>query len=306
MEWRNVLRGRDDFLKIFQDAKSIIVFDTETTGLGSDAKIIEFAAVRYLISETGLRETNKIDLFLNPEEPLSEKIVELTGITNEILVKANSERVEAPYIYQFLDSADIWAAYNCNFDIRMLAQMSSRTGIEFIQKPCLDVLQMARDFVKREDVENHKLQTICKAIYPEKIFRFHQAIDDVRATALIMAKFISSYLNYADTAVQRKKQCRLNWAYYCVNPNQKSQVRIKLNLSEGEYGDIYWDVRNMVWSCKKTVAAKRLFQEVDLANLEKQLLNRYGWKYDHADNMEILAKNWGKAQREQKKQVSAI
>ena len=113
MEWRNVLRGRDDFLKIFQDAKSIIVFDTETTGLGSDAKIIEFAAVRYLISETGLRETNKIDLFLNPEEPLSEKIVELTGITDEILVKANSERVEAPYIYQFLGSADIWAAYNC-------------------------------------------------------------------------------------------------------------------------------------------------------------------------------------------------
>ena len=44
------------------------------------------------------------------------------------------------------------------------------------------MLQMARDFVKKEDVENHKLQTICKAVYPEKTFRFHQAIDDVRAT----------------------------------------------------------------------------------------------------------------------------
>lgn len=306
MEWRNIQKGRDDFLKVFQGAKSIIVFDTETTGLGCNAKIIEFAAVRYEISSTGLRETNKVDLFLNPEEPLSEKIIELTGITDDILVKANPERMEASCIYHFLDSADIWAAYNCNFDIRMLSQMSSRTGIEFVQKPCLDVLQMARDFVKKEDVENHKLQTICKEIYPERIFRFHQAIDDVRATALIMAKFISSYLNYKGTSFQGKKQCRINWAYYCVNPNQKSQVRIKLNLSEGEYGDIYWDVRNMVWSCKKTASAKRLFQEVDLSNLEKQLLNRYGWKYDHANDMETLAKNWGKAQREQRKQGSAI
>lgn len=46
MEWRNIQKGREDFFSIFNGAKSIIVFDTETTGLGSDAKIIEFAAVR--------------------------------------------------------------------------------------------------------------------------------------------------------------------------------------------------------------------------------------------------------------------
>lgn len=305
MEWRNVQKAREDFFSIFNGAKSIIVFDTETTGLGSNAKIIEFAAVRYEICPNGLKETHKIDLFLNPEEALSEKIIELTGITDKILEKANSEIVEASNIYTFLDSADIWAAYNCSFDIRMLCQMSKRTGIDFCKKPCLDVLQMARDFVKKEDVENHKLQTICKAIYPEKVFRFHQAIDDVRATALIMAKFIGNYFSYGQDEENKKRQCRLNWAYYCINPSQKSQIRIKLNLSEGQYGDIYWDVRNKLWSCKKTSSAKKLFQAIDLANLEKQVLSRYGYKFGNANNMETLAQNWGKAQREHQKNVSA-
>ena len=70
MEWRNIQKGREDFLSIFNGAKSIIVFDTETTGLGSDAKIIEFAAVRYEICPSGLKETAKIDLFLNPQRVL--------------------------------------------------------------------------------------------------------------------------------------------------------------------------------------------------------------------------------------------
>ena len=161
----------------------------------------------------------------------------------------------------------------------MMDQMSSRTGIPYRQRPCLDVLKMARDFVKKEDVENHKLQTVLQVMFPEKTFRFHQAIDDVRATALIMSKFIKQYLDYEESSCQDRHSCRLVYAYYCINPNQKSQVRIKLNLSEGEYGDIYWDVINKVWSCKKTSKAKRLFESVNIANLEKQVLSRYGWRY---------------------------
>ena len=271
---------------------------------GKSAKIIEFAAVRYDITETGLKETHKMDLFLNPQEPLSEKIIELTGITDKLLEDANTEGVEAPGIFSFMASADIWAAYNCDFDLRMMDHMSERVGIPYKKRPCLDVLKMARDFIKKEDVENHKLQTVLQAMFPEKTFRFHQAIDDVRATALVMAKFIHLYQSYGrkPSSVNRHT-CRLNFAYYCINPNQKSQVRIKLELSEGELGDIYWDVVQKIWSCKKTTKARRLFETVDIANLEKQVLSRYGWKYE-AQDMETLASNWGKAKREYLKQAS--
>lgn len=303
MEWRNVASGKETFMKKFCGARSIIVFDTETTGLGKTAKIIEFAAVRYDITETGLKETHKMDLFLNPQETLSEKIIELTGITDKLLEGANTEEVEAPGIFSFMNSADIWAAYNCDFDLRMMDQMSERVGISYKKRPCLDVLKMARDFIKKEDVENHKLQTVLQAMFPEKTFRFHQAIDDVRATALIMTKFISLYRSYEEPSSTGRHTCRLNFAYYCINPNQKSQVRIKLELSEGELGDIYWDVIRKIWSCKKTTKARRLFESVDIANLEKQVLSRYGWKYE-AQDMETLASNWGKAKREYLKQAS--
>lgn len=302
MEWRNIAKGKEEFIKKFYGAKSIIVFDTETTGLGKTAKIIEFAAVRYDITKTGLKETHKIDLFLNPEETLSEKIVNLTGITDSILEYANTETVEAPGIFSFMASADIWAAYNCGFDLRMMDQMSERVQIPYKKHPCLDVLEMARDFVKKDDVENYKLQTVIQSMFPSKKFRFHQAIDDVRATALIMSKFISMYLNYNETG-NSKYSCHLNFAYFCINPKQKSQIRIKLDLSEGESGDIFWDVVHKVWSCKKTSKARRLFESIDLANLEKQVLSRYGWKYD-AQDMETLASNWGKAKRECLKQAS--
>ena len=68
MEWRNIGRGKEKYLPMFDNASSIIVFDTETTGLGTTAKIIEFAAVRYQITPSGLHETHRIDLFINPEK----------------------------------------------------------------------------------------------------------------------------------------------------------------------------------------------------------------------------------------------
>ena len=117
-----------------------------------------------------------------------------------------------------------------------------------------------------------------------------------------MTKFIGNYFNYG-IETNNKRQCRLNWAYYCINPCQKSQIH-KIEFIKGPYGDIYWDVRNKLWSCKKTASQKKLFQEIDYCNLEKQVLNRYGYKFGNAHNMETPYSSLGKAQREHQKNVS--
>ena len=72
--FRNIKRNQEYFSRIFKPGCSIIVFDTETTGLGKDAKIIEFGAVRFLITSKGLKETGKMDLFINPEEMISSNV----------------------------------------------------------------------------------------------------------------------------------------------------------------------------------------------------------------------------------------
>lgn len=295
MTWRNVEYNKKFILGTLGRSKSVIVFDTETTGLGKSAKIIEFAGIKYEIREDALVVSDTLHIMINPEEPLEEKIIEITGITDLVLKYCQPESKEAPKIFSFLESADAWAAYNCSFDLRMLHQMADRTRLSFMEAPCLDILEMARDHISKEELESHKLGAVSEYLFPDECFQFHSALDDTKAAAKCMAHFISLYKG---TCVKgKKRQIKMNWASYCINPNQKSQVRIKLNLVEGEYGDIFWDVRDNCWSCKTTSkTAKKLFEEIDLANVESQLLRRYGWKY-HADNMPRLASNWGKEKR---------
>lgn len=297
-EWRNIASNRALFSSMLAKSKTVIVFDTETTSLGSDAKIIEFAAIRYLMTPKGFIEDAKMDIFINPLEPLSSKIVELTGITDEILMGARTESEEADVIFDFLASGDLWAAYNCAFDLRMLRQMSQRLNYLYTENDCMDVLEMARDFIPKSDIENHKLISVTSYLFPKESgsFQFHSAIDDVRATARCMMSFLSMYKKFVPD-VSGKHQCHVNWASFCVNPNARSQKRIKLNLVEGEYGDIFFDCVKKVWSCKTTTSAKRLFQSLDMENIEQQVLNLYGPKYGAWDictlayNMEQYQKN---------------
>lgn len=302
--WRNTEKTKREIETLLVPGTNLIIFDTETTGLGKDAKIIQFSGIRYII-DTNFRfqEEKVIDIYINPEMPLPEKIKEITGLNDEILSIYPNEMSEVQRIKEFLLKGDVFAAYNSPFDMRMLEQMSERTKCLLPQRPVLDVLELVRDqFVNNTELENHKLQTITEYLFPDLNFQFHSAIQDVKATEKIISKLIPIYLNDKSNS-EEKLKAYLEWASYNENPKQKSQKRIKLKLTVGEYGDIFWDVVKKCWSCKSTTKAKKLFSTLDIANLEQQLLNKYGWRYK-ANDMNVLASEWGKANRiKQKQQV---
>ena len=93
----------------------LVYFDTETTGVkpGKD-KIIEIAL---LIYEDG-KLLEEYDQFININEKLPAKIIELTGITDEIL---ESEGVSADdvaeKIHDNLIEKSVWIAHNTQFDL---------------------------------------------------------------------------------------------------------------------------------------------------------------------------------------------
>lgn len=302
--WRNTEKTKREIETLLVPGTKLIIFDTETTGLGKDAKIIQFSGIRYII-DTNFRfqEEKVIDIYINPEMPLPEKIKEITGLNDEILSIYPNEMSEVQRIKEFLLKGDVFAAYNSPFDMRMLEQMSERTKCLLPQRPVLDVLELVRDqFVNNTELENHKLQTITEYLFPDLNFQFHSAIQDVKATEKIISKLIPIYLNDKSNS-EEKLKAYLEWASYNENPKQKSQKRIKLKLTVGEYGDIFWDVVKKCWSCKSTTKAKKLFSTLDIANLEQQLLNKYGWRYK-ANDMNVLASEWGKVNRiKQKQQV---
>lgn len=84
---------------IFTKYKAVVFFDTETTGLEADrCQIIELAAIRVEKTERGtLRMADSADVFVKlPEgERIPQKIVELTGITDEQLENEGITEAEA-------------------------------------------------------------------------------------------------------------------------------------------------------------------------------------------------------------------
>lgn len=298
--YRNWKNYGAEVLNVINNYDDLIVFDTETTGFRKDAKIIQFSAILYKIqNDLTLKRIDALDVYINPEEPLSEKIKEITGISDGILRSSKTEKYWGPKIMDFLKKAPICVIHNAPFDQRMVQQMCERLTLPGMQNICLDTLIMARDIIPKTEIEDHKLKSVVEYVAPDKSYRFHSSIEDVEATATIFEYFLKFYNTHFWNQEEPKQQLRLTKARFFINPHKQSQKRIKLILNNNleEEGYIFWDVVDKTWSCMSKPKARRLFKEIDIDNIEQQILSRYGWRY-HANTMEQLAQNWEKERRE--------
>lgn len=299
--WRNKSDRKNMIGSVLEDSCRVVFLDTETTGLGSDAEIIQFSAIRYDMTASGtdryFEKVDYMDIFIKPKNEVSEKITSITGITNEMLTCAEPEEAVARSVFNYISDAVI-IGYNIGFDIRMLNQMANRTGYPVLTNESLDVMQMAKDFIPKSDISDHKLGTVAGYILPDSNFRFHSAIEDVIATEELFFEFADMYKTFESDMATRDK-VHLEKAGLFINPKKKSEQRIKLQLSSGEYGDIFWDVVGQEWGCCTNARAKRLFNGVNLEDLEKQFLDMYGYRFGNNTPKEV-ADAWMKFRKEKK------
>ncbi len=167
----------------------IVVLDTETSGLSfTNDEIIEFSAVRLEWQNGILTPVAEIDEFVRRigDRQLDPKIVELTGITDEMLREDGISKQEiCEILAHILKPGTLICAYNAQFDLLFLYHLLSRYGDARILKdqPKLDLLTVYKD---RRSYP-HKL---CNAIesynLQDKVCNSHRAIDDVLATVEVM------------------------------------------------------------------------------------------------------------------------
>lgn len=153
----------------------LCVIDLEATGLQiTTDRIVQIAMLR--IEPNGDQFTfNEI---VNPEMAITEEIIAIHGITNEVASKAKTFKELAPAILSFIGTSDL-VGYNSNkFDIPLLAEEILRCKVEF------DLSR--RKFI---DVQNifHKMEqrTLAAAVqfYCDKPLEgAHDALNDVMAT----------------------------------------------------------------------------------------------------------------------------
>ena len=153
--------------------KGIIAIDVETTGISPEKeRIIEIGAFR---SETG----EVFRTLINPGRPLPERITELTGITDEMLVDAPEETEAIKAWLEFMKDDTILLGHNISFDHSFLVQAIRRCGYEEPKFQGIDTLKLSR--VLCPELPNKKLETMV-AHFGLTNERAHRAFEDAKVT----------------------------------------------------------------------------------------------------------------------------
>ena len=160
-----------------------VVFDVETTGLraGKDT-IIEIGAVK--IKDGNI--TDRFNEFIAPGRKLPKVIVELTGITDEMLEGAPKEEEVLKRFLAWVSEAPM-IAHNAQFDISFISSAMDRYKLGVLTNTVLDTMSLAR--MLNPEWPNHKLQTLTKKYnVPWDETQHHRADYDAEGTALAYTK----------------------------------------------------------------------------------------------------------------------
>ena len=164
----------------FQD--EYVAFDLETTGLSSQHdRIIEIGAVRMQKGQ----EIDRFQTFVNPGQPLDRKIVELTGITDEMLRDAPKIEDVLPQFLKFVGDR-VLVAHNADFDTGFIRAACARQGLPYTFTS-VDTLILAQNLLPQ--LGKFKLDVVSNALsLPD--FNHHRAADDAVTCGMIMDRFM--------------------------------------------------------------------------------------------------------------------
>ena len=160
-----------------------VAFDLETTGLSSaNDRIIEIGAV---VMKNG-EELDRFQTFVDPQRPLEKKIVELTGITDEMLKGAPKIEKVLPEFLKFVNGR-VLVAHNSDFDTGFIRAACARQGLPYTYTAA-DTLILSQNMLPQ--LNKFKLDIVSNALsLPD--FNHHRAADDAVTCGLIMHRLMA-------------------------------------------------------------------------------------------------------------------
>ena len=158
------------------------VFDIETTGLSfKNDKITEIGAVIVKNGEI----IDRYDTFVNPHMAIPENIVELTGITNDMVASARDISEVLPEFFEFAGNR-ILVAHNAGFDTGFIRKACADNEMPF-NYTYLDTVALSK--FANPDLKRHKLDTLAE-YYNLGDFNHHRACDDAEMLANILTAML--------------------------------------------------------------------------------------------------------------------
>ena len=159
-----------------------VVFDLETTGFSSkNDKIIEIGAVKIKNGEI----IGNFSEFVNPKRPIPYKIIELTGINDDMVRNAETIEEILPKFLEFIGDSVV-VAHNASFDCSFISKNCNDLGLTF-EPTIVDTVPLCR-FLYPE-LKSVKLNIVAKHL-GVKLESHHRAVDDAKATGDILLECI--------------------------------------------------------------------------------------------------------------------
>ncbi len=251
----------DDSVKAFSGSSDMpldgtfIIFDVETTGLRTGVdRLTEIGAVKYVDGA----EKSRFQTFVDPERPIPQNIVELTGITDSMVAGAPKEGEAVRKFFEFCGEDSVLVAHNASFDTEVIRSACERNGIEYNYSH-IDTLVLAQSLIS--GIKNYKLDTISNHFKLPK-FDHHRADEDAGALAAIFEKLLALT---AEKGVERVSQIN---ELIPVDPRRLPTYHI-------------------IILAKNKVGLKHLYQLITKSNLE------YYYRHPRVPKSELLSHREG-------------
>ena len=175
---------------LFSKFETVVVFDTETTGLSFQRdEIIELGAVRLRRDGASYVPDGELSCLISlpPDRTLPLEIQRLTGITPTMLETQGIDRqMAASQLAALLTGPEMLVvAYNAQFDLNFVYYLLSRYGCASCLKEAkyLDALTVYRD----RRPYPHRLENAIAAYHLEdEAVNSHRAVDDAMATVQLL------------------------------------------------------------------------------------------------------------------------
>ena len=221
--------------------EEFVAFDLETTGLSSKTdRIIEIGAV---IMKAG-KEIDRFQSFVDPERPLERKIIDLTGIRDDMLKDAPKIEEVLPKFLEFVGDR-VLVAHNSDFDTGFIRAECERLGYPY-HFTVADTLILSQNLLQQ--LNKFKLDVVSDALsLPD--FTHHRAADDAVTCGMIMTKLMERLEEEHDVH-----------SLQAINP-----VMMKLR-SKGRIGDRH--ARHIILFAKNQQGLRNLYHLISNANLK--------------------------------------
>jgi len=233
---RIAVHGEEDF----SFDGEYVAFDLETTGLSSlHDTIIEIGAAIMKGNEV----LSTFQTFVDPHRPLQPKIVDLTGINDQMLAGQPDISEAMPKFLEYVGSRPL-CAHNADFDIGFVTAACERLGLPF-HPTYVDTLILAQNLMP--ELGKYKLNIVADALsLPD--FNHHRASDDAITCGYLLMRFFKMMQEQGLDSLQK------------INPRME-QLRSGSKILDRR-------ARHIIVFAKNSIGLRNLYRLISYGNLK--------------------------------------